>query len=485
MPQLTKLEPSLATVATSVWRHKFTMVVCTGVGVALAVFAYLMIVPVYEATTALVIGQNAPDSRQDPARKSTTEAATLAHVAGSEEVIRDAITAVGVSRLKLGDPTMGNGLGGRLRAFFSKTKPEEPEKISPEDVAVAQLKNAISVRTDPSSDVIRISFRNVDPALAALFANALGEAFIDRQIKLIESPGVVEFFRRQADRFNNEVTQRSQAFEAFVKQNNVYSIDDQRNLLLKRRSELAAQQSATRTSLADIEARKTTVVSQLRLLKQVTLSPYISSLVDELAANSDKRVPAPRPDAKTQQPKDPAAKDPTAAQPSPTSGVPPLLMVKVYQDIMVDLFKFNSEIAGYRSLSKQQQLEIDNIDGELNALTATQTTFEKLKREVALASYNAEVFAKRTVEEQIDNDLHTAKFSTVRVIERALIPLQAAFPKGKVFLGLGFAFGLLMGIAASLLLDLFGFGQRKSSSTVVANSRHAPAPSASWAKSGG
>jgi len=477
MPQLNKLEPSLMTVVTSVWRHKVMMAFCASAGVILSVFVYLMLTPVYEASTALIIGQNAPDSRPDPARKSTTtEAATLAHVAASEEVIRGAIKAVGVNRLKLGNVTLGNGLGGRVRAFFSERKPEEPEKISSEDVAVAQIRNAIAIRADPNTDVIRISFRNSDPAIAALFANALADAFIDRQIKLIESPGVVEFFRRQAERFNNEVAQRSQAFEAFVKQNNVYSIEDQRNLLLKRRSELAAQQSATRTSLADIEARKTAVVTQLRMLKQVTLSPYVTSLVDELAANGDKRVPAPRPDK---------AKEGAAAQASPASGVPPLLMVKVYQDIMVDLFKFNSEIAGYRGLAKQQQLEIDTIDNDLNTLTATQTTFEKLKREVALASYNAEVFSKRTVEEQIDNDLHSAKFSTVRVIEHALIPLQAAFPKGKVFLGLGLAFGLLMGVAASLLLELFGIGQSLTLPASSGSARHAREPSPSWAKSGG
>ncbi|WP_168166121.1 GNVR domain-containing protein [Bosea sp. PAMC 26642] len=304
------------------------------------------------------------------------------------------------------------------------------------DKAAAQLSKSVSVRTEPNSEVLKIVFRHRDPVVSAQFANALAQSFIERQIKLLDRPGAVDFFRVQTSRFDAEVERQSALFHTFVTKQMTYSVDDQRTLLLRRSSELAAALSATRGQLAEKQGQAAALTAQLRLLKPVTQSPFVSTLVDSLGGKA-LVGPVPR----------------SPSRGGSIEGEPPLLMIKVYQDGIAALFKLNSDLAGIRDMQTQQEAEVAKINGELAALAASQTEFERLKRDVALATYNAEIYAKRTVEEQIESDLRSAKLSNVRVIQGSLVPLQAVFPNGPIFAALGLVFGTILGLAVTLLIE--------------------------------
>ena len=447
MIRLNPLKPSVSTVLLSMARHWILVCFSLAAGIGLALAAYILITPVYEATTSLLIGQGGGDDRGDKGYRSET-VATLARVAESDEVIRAAIERLGLERLRLGSPeAQGRSLGGQIRSLLSfNEKVGEPEKIAPIDVAVTQVSRLINVRTDPNSEVIRISIRHRDPSTSAAFANALANCFIERQIKLLDRPGAVEFFKRQVGQFDEEVVRSAQELENFMRRENTFSIDEQRALLLKRHSELDALRSAARGSLAEKQAQRATLVAQLRLLKPVTQSPYVSQLVDALGSGASTLGPA-------------------TSRPSMREGIdeiPPLLMVKVYQENMIDLFKFNSGISGLESLSKSQQAEIDIIEDKLNTLTRHQTEFESLKRRVSISAFNADLLNKRLVEEQMNSDLRDAKLSNLRVLQRAAVPLRAVSPRGIQFVIGGLSLGVILAMALSLSVDLFGSIPRMS-----------------------
>ena len=104
------------------------------------------------------------------------------------------------------------------------------------------------------------------------------------------------------------------------------------------------------------------------------------------------------------------------------SSDPPLLLVKVYQDSMVSLFKLNADLAGAQNMQRQQLEEMAKLTSDLNGLSQNEQQFASLKRAVAQASFNSDLYAKRMVEEQINAESSAAKFSSVKVLQRATEP---------------------------------------------------------------
>lgn len=437
MSAVRKIEPSLAAIVSAAWKNRIIVGASVVAGLFLFTAAYLFTTPVYEASTSLIVGQNATEGSEGAAKRPLDLVNSQARIAESDEVIRAAINKVGFDDLGISQSPGSAGLGGLLRQVFSSAHEGDAYKVSTLDVAAARIGRSLSVRTEPNSDVIKIVFRHTDPVVAAKFANAMADAFIERQLSLLDRPGAANFFRVQADRFDEEVERRSAALEAFMKKEATFSVEDQRGLLMKRASELQAAVTGTRSSLAEKQGQKAALVSQLKLLKPVTQSSYVSGLVDNLAAS----------EGGLQQP------PPASSSRERGAGDPPLLMVKVYQDAMVGLFKINSEIRGLQDLAEQQQTELSTLNAELVKLAGVEAEFARLKREVALASYNAELYSKRTIQEQIDSDLRSAKLSSVRVIQKAQVPIRSAFPKGWLFLMLGLAFGAVGGVAAAVLKE--------------------------------
>ena len=420
------------------------MACSTAAGIGAFAFAYLQITPVFEASTSLLAGQGVEAA--DGSRRQSELVTSQARVAESSEVIRDAISRVGQDSFAAVEVAKRPGLGGWFRQVYHELLQRNagPAPVSKDsdfvvsdiDVLAAQLGRTLFVRTEPNSEVIKIVFQYPDPKIAPKFANALAESFIMRQLSLAGTPGAVDFFEIQKKHFNDEVQKRSQLLEDFSRRERMYSIEDQRSLLLKRASDLSAALTNTRGALADKLGQKATLVAQLRLLKPVTQSPFVSNLVETLGTDHKSNSSA------------------RASSEKPISvGDPPLLMVRVYQDSMVTLFKINAELAGLQDLAKQQEEEVGSLNKELATLSAKQTSFERLKRDVAQATVNAELYSKRATEEQINADLRSAKLTNLRVIQRAFVPFRAVFPNGLQFLALGILSGALVGLCLSLLSE--------------------------------
>jgi uncharacterized protein involved in exopolysaccharide biosynthesis len=317
----------------------------------------------------------------------------------------------------------------------------------PTGSVVAQLRGQFRVRAEPTSGVIAISFRHEDAAISSEFANAAARAFIDRQIALYSRPGAVEFFRDQQRRFDQEFAAASDSLERFSRTTGVFAADEQRDLLLRRLNELNANLALTRNTIADKLGQRQALAEQLRRLAPVARSPYVSSLVESLGG--DRTTPASRPagDARSVEER---------------SGDPPLLLVRVYQDSMVSLFRINAELQGAQNGQRQLQEEQTRITAELNRLAEAAEEFARLRRAVNQAAANSDLNARRMVEEQINAELTAARFSSVRVLQPAARPLRPVFPNYTVAIGASGVAALVTAVAATLVLHFFlGWGARK------------------------
>ncbi len=432
------------------WRYKFFVAFIVALTLAGSILAYVYISPVYEASTVLLVGPNSIDDSGQNSNKMQMTVRSQAQIAESVDVVKAALLDIGLQNVPPVQPSPFKGLGAKIRQMVKREKDADPPiEIANVDVMTEDYGRMVRVRTEPNSESLIISFRNGDPRFAAKFADALAWAFISRQAQLMEHPETVDFYRAQKDNFENEVNRNTKLFDDFVKKQSTYSIAVQLGLQLKRENDLATQLGQTRGSIAEKLGQKEALVSQLKLLKPVTQSSYVVGLVDKLGENTGNSLD-------------------TLKKPSslPSGGDlprdPPLLMIKVYQDAMVELLKVNGEIAGFGELQHQQENELSENKKVLAALIQHQAEYNRLKRNLDLAVYNVNLLSKRTVDVQITENLRQARLLTARVVQQATVPLRAVFPNGQIFVGGGTALGLVLGIMLALMRE-----QRKRHAKMV------------------
>ena len=138
------------------------------------------------------------------------------------------------------------------------------------------------------------------------------------------------------------------------------------------------------------------------------------------------------------------------------SGDPPLLLVRVYQDTAQNLVTLNASIAGLRALEENQRAALASVDSELSSLSSIGAEFDRLKREVDQAATYLEAHTKRAAEAQIDADWDASEnLASVKVVQRASVPVKPAFPQKLLFISLGLLVGLIAGAAACVALHMF------------------------------
>ncbi len=417
----------------AIWKQRLTFILVTFLALTTSTVGILALKPVYEGTTLLLAGQTGLESARDAIRPQGDSAAALTQIAQSNEVIRAAITAVGPD---YAPPRASEKLSlineARARLFGPLSIVERP---SPMTEAITNVRERLRVRSEVNSNVLQISFRDPDPVLAARFANAIGQAFADRQLALSSRPGAAEFFRQQKERFEEEHRRAAAALERFAAENRIYSIDQQRDLLLRRSSDLDAKMAASRSELSEREGQRQMLAETLRKLAPVARSPYVSSLVD---AFGGERLSA---SGHMRDVRDDRTSD------------PPLLLIQVYQSSMTSLFRLGAEIQGTQNSLNQLEQEHDRVTADVESLSRKADEVERLKQAVSQAAYNSDLYAKRSVEEQITAELQASRLASVKVIQEATEETRPAFPSYRLFLPAAAVFSLVLGIGCALLVN--------------------------------
>jgi succinoglycan biosynthesis transport protein ExoP len=400
----------------------------------------------YETFTLLRVGQGIKDRASGAPSRPFEEGIdlvsrmdSLARLGTTNHVIREAASKVGFDRLRHGHAST---LFSKLRhalaylAFFDTLLGRSETKVS-EPIAIANLRDRISAKQEGRSEIFRIRFRHPDPAIAAEFLNELTNSFIAIQAELVQVPGADAFFQQQTKRLEQEAEKAAAKLQNFSVAASIYSVADQRALLLKRGTELASAMATTRGSIEERKGQQQALVDQLRALKPVAQSKTVSSMVDSLGGGENGT-------------NDNAPRNLQGFEESP-----PLLLVRVYQDAMASLLKVNSELNGLHNLEKLLGTQIEQVNTELAALSSKEAEYDQLKRVVARASAGSEHYGTRMVEEQFNSDVaKKAQLGAVRVVQLAEMPTAALFPTILHLAMMAVVGGLACGVAIILLREI-------------------------------
>src|SRR5262249_1199304 len=119
----------------------------------------LFVAPRYEATTLLLVGQAMKESEASN-NEFQDQTASLVQLARTDVVVLEAARKVGLSRL---DPKLG----------WNENDADGSRHDAEVAALLVHLGKSIAATVEPRSNLLRISYRNTDPMVAAEFVNRL------------------------------------------------------------------------------------------------------------------------------------------------------------------------------------------------------------------------------------------------------------------------------------------------------------------------
>jgi succinoglycan biosynthesis transport protein ExoP len=437
------------------WRRRRAIYVALVLTSAAAFLFYSTVGERYESYTLLRVGQGIKDRPTGgllgEAQDLTSRIESLGRIASTDHVIRLAASEVGFSRLFKEDEP---GLASAVREWlaFLQALPEQLDFLKPRTEAnrakdnanetkddqqqlVAGLRDLISAKAEGRSDILRVSFRHPDRAIAAKFLNELADALIATQGDLVQIPGADIFFQQQTKRLEQEAEKAGTDLRNFSVAAAIYSVDDQRKLLLQRADALNSMIASTRGSIEDRKGQKQAILDQLMTLRPVYQSRTVTAIVSDLRGRDYKASE-------------------NAVGTVQNQEAPPLLLVKVYQDAIANLLKVNTDLNGSLRVENLLMLELDKINQELASLASKEAEYDRLKRVLTRASAAAEHYGSRVIEEQINQDIaKQTQLSSVRVVQRAEKSTVPVFPRPAHLVLLALVGGMALGSAFAVMRE--------------------------------
>lgn len=421
----------LRSLASAAGKRKEIIASFTLLGLLLATAAGFFIPPTYEASAYLIVGKSWLEKDQAGAERREGAPNTEVQIAKSQRVIRAAVEDFGAQEL------------------YPSIERPSVENATKQDAAVARVAQAYTVTAEKGSNVLKISFRHPDRIKAATFANMLAEQVVALENDLGRRSGASEMLLQVKQKHVDAVRSLSAELSAFSVTNNLYSVNEQRTVLLGRESSVKANIAVIESSIAEKQAEASSLAKQLALLKIARNNRTLSNTIDILGKSSKRSDSAGASNSRRELSY--STSEPTGFD--TVSSDPPILLVKVYQESISAMVKVNAAYDGLVASLDTQRNALLVVQNELVRLAENEAKFHELTREASIARTNVEAIGRRLAEQQLQDQVNLASMSGVTVFQKAEPPLTPSWPRLSILVPVGLVGGALLGFLCALKLE--------------------------------
>jgi uncharacterized protein involved in exopolysaccharide biosynthesis len=368
----------------------------------------------------------------------------------NQDLMEKVITAIGVEKLypDLMDKTYSNG-------------------VTPKDVAIIQFGKKLSVEGVKKSNVINVSFQHKDPRLAAQAVNLLLDYFKEKHLQVFSDPKS-SFLEEQLGEYRKKLKASEDTLQNFKQTQGVYSLDEQRNLMLRQRTGLDTAYKETQNRIKELQEKSLSLKAQARTIAEdgnsfanseqgKILTDAKSKLLDlqlkeqELLVKYKEESPLVK-DVRKQiqmtsdflnaQEKDVTTKGRTGNL--------------VYQDVEKERIKAEADLRAQEAKLASLGPQIARVDSELKNLDRQEKEFQNLKREMAINEANYQVYVQRYEEARISDDMNSRKMANISIIQAAAVPAEPIKPKKLLNVALAIVLGAVSALGAAFFSEYLG-----------------------------
>jgi uncharacterized protein involved in exopolysaccharide biosynthesis len=350
-----------------------------------------------------------------------------------------------------------------------------PWRVSPPDraaalheQALARFAGALDVLPAKDGNVITVTYHHHEGALAALAVNAMLARYAERRSRLYDDPQLA-VVRRQTAAAAREAADAEAALAEFKADHIISDFGAERDLMLHRRDQVAADLAAALSTAGEQAARLQVLNQQIASLPpsvplfrdadtDTRLQPVEAALVDlrgQLATarghytESSRKVAdlqaqiAARQAERTRMAADPAA---SAIRTGRSLALDPLL---------VDRARAAADGAAAAARATALRAELTHLAAALARLDADETTLAGLNRRRAAAAASFASASQVQDEQRMTEAEDALRLANVRVIQAAQVPQRPAPTPLLIVIA-----GALLGALAAIAWLLAGFSLR-------------------------
>jgi uncharacterized protein involved in exopolysaccharide biosynthesis len=444
---------------TMIFKYKIRIIAIFVTVVAVVTVGVLTSKPVYEAKSILLVKpwkEDAPRPGMGESNGGNTAYLSLSQ----EELVNTEIQIL--TGRDLAEKVIGTLKMNTIYPAFAKLA---ATSASPMDVAISVFEKNLKIAGVRKSNVITVTFQHNDPKIAAAALNLLVDAFKEKHLALHSDPQS-SFIGSQLTAFENKLKESERDLQAFQQANKVYSLEEQRSLLLKQRSDLDTSYKISRNNVSELRNKISATKGQLANIsknnarytpterdkivieaktRQLELQLKEQDLRRKYSENNRLVIEARKEvDLVSQFLKEQEA----GIAGKVKTGNP------VYQNIEIDLFRaegeLNSQIARADALSGQ----LKQLDKEIALLDMSENKIQNLKREIAINEKNYKTYADRQEEARISEAMNMLKMSNISVVQAAVAPVQPVTLNKSFKLVMGILVGIFSGLTFAYMSEM-------------------------------
>jgi uncharacterized protein involved in exopolysaccharide biosynthesis len=341
--------------------------------------------------------------------------------------------------------------------LYPELSKDRSSRITPLELSIAKFEKNLKVEGVKKSSVIEVSFKHNDPQLAARAVNLLVDYFREKHLQVFSDPQS-SFLEKQLGSYAQKLKETESRLESFKQANRVYSLAEQRTLLLQQRTELGTLLNSTENTISELQKKVASLKPHLRDFSDSDAS-YTQTERDRIIVDAKARLLA------LQLNEQDLLKKYTESNRFVVNARKDIALVKaflreqeeelgrkvktanpVYQDIKKDLVRAETDASALSSKAAVIRAQLRTIDGEIKSLDLSEKQLENIKREKGIIEKNYQTYAERAEEARISDEMNRLKLANISVIQLASAP---AVP-GNRKTGLNIVLALLLGAAAGI-----------------------------------
>ena len=424
------------------WQRRFAILLCVLAGVLAAAGLTWLISPVYRARAVVEVqslnedflnmknvSPTAPVAAQSPEFNVRTQTMLMQ----SRPVLERALgrTNIESRTLALRNPSSQSFLP------FPVTKQSE-SKSSPRETALSAIASDLSIRNEPGTRVIEITFDSEDRQLAADVVNAVTGAFIElnQERRWHSSQSIIEMLTRQLEDVKSKLQKSEAALQDYVSRS---------NLTILAGNENAAEERLRQMQLEISKAQADRVVKQSQ--QELTVNAAAESLPEVLDDPTLKEYQVQLTDLRRQ----------LAELSSALTQEHPRVMKLQAQIVSLEgaLGQKRANILSrikndYDSAVRRERLLVADYNNQIRLLSRQSDKVEHyltLKREVDTTRQLYDALFQRVKEAGLASAMRA---SDISIVESAVPPRRPYKPSLALNVAMGLLFGLCIGGAIAV-----------------------------------
>jgi len=455
---------SLRDFLTVLFKHKAKILVIFLTTVATVTIGSFLLTPTYEAQSSLLVkfgreyiyrpevGERASDRGALIPLNQEEVINSEIQILSSKDLIQKVIQAITVDVL------------------YPSLAINPPRMLTPLEAAIHEFEENLSVEGIKKSNVIQISLKHKDPRLAAKAVNLLVDLLKEKHLQVYSDPKS-SFLEQQLSQYDEKLRESQDKLEAFKQKYRVFSLGEQRTLLLGQRSNLDIALKSTENQVKELQRKTASLKSQMVKVPEDThldTETERYKIIDDAKASllalqleEQKLLEKYKPDNRlvlNVRREIQLVEDFIGKQEQELRGKVRTGKNVVYQETEKEFIKAQADLSAQEAKASSLRGQYAQIDREIQTLDLRENELENINRELAANENNYKTYLEKVEEARISDDLNRLKMTNISVIQVAPVPAKPVKPKKLLNIVLGVILGAVSGLGLAFLSEYTGQG---------------------------